>query len=281
VNSSDTHQDPSLEVQVMHRLEGGVSWITLNRPSQMNAMTPDQRDRIIALLHQASETIEHRAVVISATGTNFCTGVDLKIGGRTQLPLPEGAPDRPVGSLARNVRWGVQQLIEAVLNCEKPVIAAVNGTAAGIGAHLAFACDVVIAAEEASFIEVFVRRGLFPDGGGTWLLPRLVGLQRAKELIFFGDAVPAKAAERMGLVNKVVGLSQLEDEARAWANRLATGPTFAISLAKAALNRSFDMDRESTYEREAIAVDLLRRSQDSEEGLTSFKENRPAHFNGW
>ena len=194
---------------------------------------------------------------------------------------PEGIPERPVGSRVPMVRRGVQQLIEAVLTCEKPVIAAVNGTAAGIGAHLALACDIVIASDRARFIEVFVRRGLFPDGGGTWLLPRLVGLQRAKELIFFGDAVPAHVAERMGLVNRVVESAQLESEVADWAHRLATGPTLAISLAKAALNRSFEMDRDSSYQLEAISVDLLSQSEDAKEGIASFLESRPATFRGW
>jgi 2-(1,2-epoxy-1,2-dihydrophenyl)acetyl-CoA isomerase len=142
------------------------------------------------------------------------------------------------GDVARVIRQGAQRLIAAVLDCEKPVIAAVNGTAAGLGAHLALACDLVLAAESARFIEVFVRRGLVPDGGGAYLLPRLIGPQRAKELMFFGDAVTAADAERLGLVNRVVPDEELEKTAREWAERLATGPTRALALTKQLVNAS-------------------------------------------
>ena len=143
---------------VLHRVENGVSWVTLNRPEAMNAVTWDQRERIIVLLADASADPSVRAVVITATGKGFCAGADLR-----------GAPvagERVAGDVARTIRLGAQRLISAVLDCEKPVIAAVNGTAAGIGAHLAFACDLVLAAEPASFIEVFVRRGLVRTAAG-------------------------------------------------------------------------------------------------------------------
>src|SRR5947207_1296582 len=126
------------------------------------------------------------------------------------------------------IATGAQRLIAAVLDCEKPVIAAVGGTAAGLGAHLAFACDLVVAAEEARFIEVFVRRGIVPDGGGAYLLPRLVGIQKAKELLFFGDDISAADAARLGLVNAVVPQAELEEEVRRLAARLAAAPTIAI-----------------------------------------------------
>ena len=147
-----------------------------------------------------------RAVVLTATGTGFCAGADLRGARRA------GRASGIAGDVARMIRLGAQRLIAAVLDCEKPVIAAVNGTAAGIGAHLAFACDLVLAAESARFIEVFVRRGLVPDGGGAYLLPRLIGPQRAKELMFFGDALPAADAERLGLVNRVVPADELDED---------------------------------------------------------------------
>ncbi len=186
-----------------------MSWITLNRPEVRNAITSDQRERVIGLLEQASRDHAIRAVVLTATGEGFCTGADLRGSARAAAgvqapPRPEGAPDRIVGDASRMIRLGAQRLIAAVLDCEKPVIAAVNGTAAGIGAHLAFACDLVIAADTAKFIEVFVRRGIAPDGGGAYLLPRLIGPQKAKELIFFGDDLLAADACAMGLVNRVV-----------------------------------------------------------------------------
>jgi 2-(1,2-epoxy-1,2-dihydrophenyl)acetyl-CoA isomerase len=168
-----------------------------------------------------------------------------------------------------------------VIDCEKPVVAAVNGTTAGIGAHLAFACDLVVAAQEARFIEVFVRRGISPDGGGAYLLPRLIGLQKAKELVFFGDDLPAAEAERLGLVNKVVPRVELEAAAAELAGRLAQGPTKAIGMAKWLLNRSLDSDRATAFDEEAWAQELVVGTADSREGIASFVERREPDFKGF
>jgi 2-(1,2-epoxy-1,2-dihydrophenyl)acetyl-CoA isomerase len=274
--------DQPIEEQVLHRVEDRVSWITLNRPEVRNAMTPDQRERVISLLEEASADLGVGAVVIGATGEGFCTGADLRAGrDRTPAPKPQGAPERIVGDAARMIRRGAQRLMAAVLDCEKPVVAAVNGTAAGIGAHLAFACDLVVAAEEARFIEVFVRRGISPDGGGAYLLPRLVGLQKAKELIFFGDDLPAKEAERLGLVNKVVPRAELERAAAELAGRLAKGPTKALGMAKWLLNRSLDSDRATAFDEEAWAQELVVGTADSKEGIASFVERREPDFKGF
>lgn len=273
--------DQPLEEQVLHRVEDRVAWITLNRPEVRNAITPDQRERVIALLEEASADLSVGAVVLGATGEGFCTGADLRAGRRAAPPKPEGAPERIVGDAARMIRRGAQRLIGAVLDCEKPIVAAVNGTAAGIGAHLAFACDLVVAAEEARFIEVFVRRGISPDGGGAYLLPRLVGVQKAKELIFFGDDLPAAEAERIGLVNKVVPRAELEEAAGELARRLASGPTKAIAMAKWLLNRSLDSDRATAFDEEAWAQELVVGTADSQEGIASFVERRDPKFRGF
>jgi 2-(1,2-epoxy-1,2-dihydrophenyl)acetyl-CoA isomerase len=264
--------------EIRHRMAGSVSWITINRPAVGNAVGPQHRARVIELLTQANASPAIRAVVITAVGSAFCTGADL----RAALPSPaHDAPARPAGSTMRSLRTGAQRLIDAVLNCEKPVLAAVNGTAAGIGAHLAFASDLVIAADEARFIEVFVRRGIVPDSGGLWLLPRLVGLQRAKEMVFFGDAVPAREAERLGLVNRVVPAGELESTALTWAQRLAEGPTTAIGLAKSLLNRSFESPWEVALRDEAAAVEINKGTRDATEGIASFRERRAAPVTGW
>ncbi|AJF66647.1 enoyl-CoA hydratase/isomerase family protein [Streptomyces vietnamensis] len=257
---------------VLHSVENGVSWITLNRPEAMNAVTWDQRERIIALLAEASADPDVRCVVVTATGRGFCAGADLR-----------GAPssgDRVAGDVARMIRLGAQRFVSAVLDCEKPVIAAVNGTAAGIGAHLAFACDLVLAADSARFIEVFVRRGLVPDGGGAYLLPRLIGPQRAKELMFFGDAVPAAEALGMGLVNRVVPSDALEKTAREWAERLAQGPTRALTLTKQLVNASLDVDRSVAFAAEATAQEINMTTRDAQEGVASFVERREARYEG-
>ncbi|MER6449792.1 enoyl-CoA hydratase [Streptomyces venezuelae] len=263
------------EDTVLHRIENNVSWITLNRPEAMNAVTWDQRERVIALLDGASADPAVRAVVVTATGKGFCAGADLRgsPGGGT-------AGERVAGDVARMIRLGAQRLITAVLDCEKPVLAAVNGTAAGIGAHLALACDLVIAAEPARFIEVFVRRGLVPDGGGAYLLPRLVGPQKAKELMFFGDAVPAAEAERLGLVNRVVPAEQLEETARTWAERLANGPTRALAMTKQLVNASLDGDRAAALAAEATAQEINMTTADANEGVASFVERRTPKYLG-
>jgi 2-(1,2-epoxy-1,2-dihydrophenyl)acetyl-CoA isomerase len=272
--------EPPLDEQVIAREDGGVLWLTLNRPEAANAVTPDQRDRLIALLEDASGRLEVRAVVITATGKHFCTGADLR-NSRQGPVRPDGVPELVIGDVARMIHAGAQRLITAVVDCEKPVIGAINGTAAGIGAHLALACDLVVAAEEARFIEVFVRRGLVPDGAGAWLLPRRIGLQKAKEMMFFGDAVSAAEAERLGLVNRVVPADEVEKLAGEWAARLASGPTRSIGLTKALLNRSLDSDRATAFREEALAQELNMQTRDAHEGVDAFKERRDPDYLGW
>ncbi|MFE2581230.1 enoyl-CoA hydratase/isomerase family protein [Streptomyces sp. NPDC059378] len=257
---------------VLHDVEDQVCRITLNRPEALNALTPDQRERIIRLLGDASADPAVRAVVVTGTGRGFCAGADLRGGP------PAG--ERVAGDVARTLRLGAQRLIAAVLDCEKPVVAAVNGTAAGLGAHLALACDLVLAARSARFIEVFVRRGLVPDGGGAYLLPRLVGPQRAKELMFFGDALTAPDAERLGLVNRVVPDEELAATARAWADRLAAGPTRALALTKQLVNASLDADRAAAFAAEAAAQEINMTTADAREGVASFVERRAPGFRG-
>lgn len=280
---TDASPEATPEGDLLHRVENGVAWITLNRPDAANAITPAQRNQLIELLADASASLHVRAVVLTASGTKaFCTGADLRAAqpGPSEPP-PDDAPERPVGNVARMIATGAQRLIAAILDCEKPVIAAVNGTAAGIGAHMALAADLVVAAEGVRFIEVFVRRGIAPDGGGAYLLPRIVGMHKAKELIFFGDDLAAADAERLGIVNKVVPADDLEAATREWAERLAAGPTKAIGLSKWLLNRSLDVDRTTHFGDEALVQELVMHTHDANEGVNSFKERRPTEFKGW
>jgi 2-(1,2-epoxy-1,2-dihydrophenyl)acetyl-CoA isomerase len=266
---------------VLHRLVDGVAWITLNRPEAGNALTAAMRDQMVVWLEQASADLAVRVVVITGAGEKgFCTGADLRSQGPGPV-RPEGAPDRAMGDNARMIRNGWQRLISAVLDCEKPVIGAINATAAGGGMHLALACDLVVAAEEAKFISVFVRRGIAPDAGGAYLLARLVGPQKAKELFFFGDDVPAAEAERIGLVNKVVPRDRLLEEVGAWATRLAAGPTKAIGVAKYLTNKALESDRAGALWDEAVAQEQITGTEDCAEGLASFAERRPPSFHGW
>ncbi len=266
---------------VTRRIDDGVAWITLNRPDAGNAMTAAMRNQMVDWLEEASADLAVRVVVITGAGEKaFCSGADLR-NPATGPARPEGAPDKTIGEAARLIRNGWQRLVAAVLDCEKPVIAAVNGTAAGGGMHLALACDLVLAAEGARFIEVFIRRGIAPDAGGAWLLTRLVGIQKAKELFFLGDDVPATEALRLGLVNRVVPPAELPAAAAALAARLAEAPTKAIGVAKWLTNRALDVDRATAFHDEALAQELITYSADTQEGIASFVERRPPAFKGW
>ncbi|CAL9476620.1 1,2-epoxyphenylacetyl-CoA isomerase [Streptomyces sp. enrichment culture] len=257
---------------VAHPTDNGVSHLTLNRPETLNAITPELREHLIRELADASADPAVRAVVVTGAGRGFCSGADLRAAPASGERVP--------GDVARTLRLGAQRLIAAVLDCEKPVIAAVNGVAAGLGAHLALACDLVLAAESARFVEVFVRRGLVPDAGGAYLLPRLVGPRRAKELMFFGDALTAADAERLGLVNRVVPDADLAATAEEWATRLAAGPTRALALTKALVNASLDSDRATAFAAEAAAQEINMTTSDAREGLAGFLGRRPPDFTG-
>ena len=261
--------------------EAGVLTLTIDREEQQNSLTYDIRNAIVAELERASADLTVRAVVITAAGDRaFCTGADLRSRPPT-LPNPEGAPERAVGGAARMIRTGWSRLVSAIMDCEKPVIAAVNGTAAGGGMHLALACDLVLMADTARFIEVFIRRGIIPDAGGAFILPRIIGIQKTKELMFFGDDLSAADAERIGLVNKVVPAGDLQKVTAEWAGRLATLPTKAIGLTKALVNRSLSVDRQTSFEEEAWFQEINNVTEDAREGMLSFVERRPSEFKGW
>jgi 2-(1,2-epoxy-1,2-dihydrophenyl)acetyl-CoA isomerase len=256
-------------------VENGVGWIVLNRPEARNAMNAEMRDAYLAALARCGEDAEIRAVVLTGAGKGFCTGADLS-GSRAAT----GASGAPHPGATRDAMRPSQQVIGTLWRLEKPTLAAVNGVAAGLGAHLAYACDLVLAAEDARFIEVFVRRGIALDAGGAFLLARHVGLHKAKELVFFGDDLTAADAERLGLVNKVVPAAELEKTARAWAERLASGPTFALGLSKRLLNRSLQSDLDTCFAEEAFTQALVAQSEDMREGIRSFMEKRPPAFKG-
>ena len=197
------------------------------------------------------------------------------------LPRPEGAPDKAIGDNGRMVRNGWQRLVNSILDCEKPVIAQVQATAAGGGMHLALACDVIVAAESATFVEAFVRRGIAPDAAGAWLLTRLVGLTKAKELFFFGDALSATEAARLGMVTKVVPDDELEAVVNGLAERLAEAPTRALAITKFLTNRALDVDRTQALHDEAMGQELVTYTEDMKEGIAAFVERRTPHFRGW
>jgi 2-(1,2-epoxy-1,2-dihydrophenyl)acetyl-CoA isomerase len=268
--------ESAIEAAVLHSDADGIRRITLNRPEAANALRPVDRDRLIELLNEADEDHAIRVVVIAANGRHFCSGADV-----TGIAGAKSAGTKRATDSMRKIMNGAQRLVAAVLDCGKPVIAVVNGAAAGIGAHLALAADLVVAAEDASFVEVFVRRGLVMDGGGAYLLPRRIGMQKAKELAFFGDKLPAAEALALGMVNRVVPAAELGAAADEFARRLAAGPTTAISLTKRLLNASPDGDRAAAFLAEAMAQEIQSTAEDSTEGVRSFMERRPPEFRGF
>ncbi|WP_235489299.1 enoyl-CoA hydratase/isomerase family protein, partial [Frankia sp. AvcI1] len=228
-----------LGTTVLHSVEGGIATITLNRPDAANAIQPAMRDVIIELLAQADADPEVRVVVLASNGRHFCSGADVTGIAASRA---QGAEKRVTDAM-RRIMTGAQRLVSSVLDCGKPVIAVVQGPAAGLGAHLAYASDLVVAAEGAVFVESFVLRGLVVDAGGAYLLPRRIGMQKAKELAFFGEKLPASEALALGLVNRVVPAEELAATAAGFAERLAGAATSAIALTKRLFNESPDVDR--------------------------------------
>jgi len=260
------------------RREGGALWLTLNRPEVGNALTPDQRDSLIALLEEASGDADVRVVVLAAEGKHLCTGADLSASsGRSDDGA--AAPIGP-GGVARMLRTGSQRLVAAVLDCEKPVVVELHGAAAGIGAHLVLAADFVVAAEGSRLIEVFARRGLVPDGGGAYLLPRAVGVTVAKRLLMLAEDLSADDALALGLLHEVVPAADLRKTTEALAGRLAAAPTRALALTKWLVNRSLDSTREQAFADEAMAQDQNMATADAQEGLAAFGSRRDPEFTG-
>jgi 2-(1,2-epoxy-1,2-dihydrophenyl)acetyl-CoA isomerase len=260
----------------------GVATVTIDRPDAGNSLDASVRDGLADTFDELSATLGVRAVVLTGAGErHFCTGAGL--GGPQQAapPRPDDAPDRALGDLQRTIRRGWQRLVGSILDCEKPVVAAVNGTAAGGGANLVLACDLVVMADTAKLIEVFVRRGIVPDAGAAYLLPRIVGPQRAKELLFLGDDATAEDCQRLGIANRVVPAADLASAADDLAGRLAAGPSKAIQMTKWLVNRSFESSRQTAFEEEGYAQELVAGTEDFKEGLAAFSERRSPEFKGW
>lgn len=261
--------------------DDGVLTLTLDRPEVHNALTWVVRDALTDALQQASADISVRAVVVTGAGDRaFCAGADLRMPPPVPVK-PVGAPARVHGDVARSVAAGWQRVLTSVLDCEKPVIAAVNGIAAGAGMHLALAADVVVMAESARFVPVFVRRGIVPDGGGVYLLTRLVGPQVAKQLYLFGDDVSSADAQRLGLVLHVAPQTETLPTALTLARRLAVGPTRTLGATKRLINHALELDRDSALVEEAWTQESIMTTADAQEGVSAFVERRTPVFRGW
>ena len=250
-------------------VDGAVATLTLDRPAALNALTVPVKVALREALENIAADREIRAVILTGAGRAFCAGQDL-----AERDEPDAAP------LEVEVRERYNPIIRAIRSMGQPVIAAVNGVAAGAGASLAFACDLRIAAEEARFVLAFGRIGLVPDSGATWFLPRLVGAAKATELALLNEPVDAADALRLGLVSKVVPGDHLLTEARALADRLAEAAPLALALTKEALARAMSIGLDEALEGEAKLQGIAGASADHAEGLAAFKEKRPPRFTG-
>ncbi len=263
-------EGPNADGPVLLRAEAdGVATLTLNRPRQLNALDDALKEALADAIRDVGRDGSVRVVVLTGAGRAFCAGQDL---GETAA---RGTP-----AFERVLRSAYHPIVLGLRRLERPVIAAVNGVAAGAGASIAMAADIRIASSEASFIMAFGRVGLVPDSGATWFLPRLVGPARAAELAFTGDAVGAEEAERIGLVNRVVPAERLVDETRELAARLASAAPRALAWTKRALNRSLETGLADALEYEASLQGLAGRTADHAEGARAFAEKRPPRFRG-
>jgi 2-(1,2-epoxy-1,2-dihydrophenyl)acetyl-CoA isomerase len=246
-----------------------VATITLDRPDALNALTVPLREELLAALAAVASDDAVRAIVLTGAGRAFCAGQDL----RERLE-PTAAP------LADEIRLRYNPLVRAMRGLPKPIVGAINGIAAGAGAALAFACDIRIAAEGASFLLAFGRVGLIPDSGATWLLPRLVGGAKAAELALIPEPLSAVDAERFGLVARVVPSDALAAEAHALATQLAAGAPRALALTKRALDAGWKTTLEEQLEAEAVLQGEAGATADHAEGIAAFLERRPPRFTG-
>jgi 2-(1,2-epoxy-1,2-dihydrophenyl)acetyl-CoA isomerase len=245
----------------------GVGTLTLSRPDTLNALNATMRRELLAAVKAAGRDEAVRCVVLTGEGRGFCSGADLRGGdGERQFRRVLGAEYNP--------------LITALRELPKPVVAAVNGVAAGAGVSIALACDLVYASEDARFIQAFVRIGLVPDSGSTRTLVRTLGRHRAAELMFFGEPMSAAEAATAGLVNRVFPATEFADGVREVARRLAAAPTAAIGLAKRSINEAEDADLAASLAYEAALQDVAGRTEDHAEGLAAFAEKRDPRFTG-
>jgi 2-(1,2-epoxy-1,2-dihydrophenyl)acetyl-CoA isomerase len=251
--------------------DGGVRTITLNRPERLNAIDPELADALPRAVDEASRADDVRVVVITGAGRGFCSGLDISSPPR----LPESTRAERLDPLAWVGRW-----VKSLVACEKPVIAAVNGVAAGAGFGLALAADIRVIASSARLTAGYVRRALSPDTGVSYLLPRLVGASRATEILFTGRDLDAAEAERIGLAAVVIPDESFAEQVRAYATRLADGPPIAFALTKRLLASSLDAPLEGQLERELAYIKTCFASRDAAEALRAFSEKRMPTFSG-
>ena len=255
-----------LETLIIDVADNGVVTVTMNRPEKKNAADAVMWDELRDTWNALAVDPEVRAVIMTGAGDAFCSGADLGGQGRDRHQL-----------ISMNL---IHQTVEALYSIMVPVIAKVNGVAAGAGMNMALACDLILARDQARFSEIFARRGLSVDFGGTWVLPRLIGLHRAKELAFFADVISAEQAAEFGIVNKVVPHDQLDSEPKDWADRLAARTPLALAMTKRMLTLNASNDFKSALEAEGMAQTVNFYTQDTKEAVAAFLDKRDPKFQG-
>jgi enoyl-CoA hydratase/carnithine racemase len=256
-----------MKTLLVERTPAGVVTVTLHRPEKKNAIDATMWDELMAVFREVAESSSDRVLVLTGSSGAFCAGADL---------TPGAGERRHQLDLMHHYGWVGLALHEI----PKPTIAKINGVAVGAGLNLALGCDLIVAGESARFSEIFVRRGLALDLGGSWLLPRLVGMHKAKELALLGEMLDAKEAERIGIVNRVVPDAELDAFVDAWAGRLAAGPPIALQLTKRMLTMGLGVSLSEALHQEAMAQSVTGASEDTREAMRAFFEKREPAFKG-
>lgn len=255
---------------ILLKIENKVAYITLNRPEVFNSFNREMALSLQKILDDCESNDEVRAMVLTGNGKAFCAGQDLK-----EVTSPELNP-----GFKKILEEHYNPIITRIRSIKKPIIAAVNGVAAGAGANIALACDVVVAHEKVSFIQAFSLIGLIPDSAGTYFLPRLIGFQKALALAMLGDKISAEDAEKMGMIYKMIPLENFEEDVNKLALKLANMPTKALGLIKVAFNQSFTNTLEQQLELESKYQIEAAQSEDYREGVAAFIEKRKPNFKG-
>jgi enoyl-CoA hydratase/carnithine racemase len=258
---------------LLYEVKDGVATLTLNRPERLNALGGSLRDDLHDAITRASADSDVRVMIITGAGKGFCAGGDVK----AMQEAKDGKRERP---LIEKIAPGRDRTLLAMRDAPQPIIAAINGAAAGAGMNLALGCDIRIASTAAKFSQAFVKRGLHPDWGGTYFLPRAVGTATAAELIFTGDVIDAAEALRIGLVSRVLAPEELMPAALELARKIAAGPPVAIRLAKRAIYRNAESDLRSALEFETFAQNACFETEDAREGIRAFVDKRAPVFRG-
>jgi 2-(1,2-epoxy-1,2-dihydrophenyl)acetyl-CoA isomerase len=258
---------------LLYDVQDGVATLTLNRPERLNALGDTLRDDMYDAVTKSAADEAVRVLVITGAGRGFCSGGDVK----SMSERDKGTLESPFSEKFAPIR---DRIVLALRDCPKPIIAAVNGAAAGAGMSLALACDMRIASTAAKFAQAFVKRGLHPDWGSTYFLPRVVGMAKACELIFTGETIDAAEALKLGIVNAVTSPEELMNETYKLAKKIAAGPPIAIQLSKRALYHNEEVDLRAALEFESFAQNVTKETEDVKEGVKAFMEKRAPVFRG-